>query len=138
MASLNPSDANGLADMSAALSVVGRSEEAIKMIRHAMRLNPFHPDWYWDHLGIILYDAHRYEEALEAYKQLASRHKYWVHARMAACYGQLGRHNEARLETREVLRLKPDYRISKQKLVYKNSADAEHVIDGMRKAGLPA
>jgi adenylate cyclase len=47
------------------------------------------------------------------------------------------RHNEARLEAREVLRLKPDYRISEQKLVYKNPADAEHVIDGLRKAGLP-
>ena len=35
------------------------------------------------------------------------------------------------------LRLKPDFRLSTVRLYYKNSADALHVLEGMRKAGLP-
>jgi len=33
--------------------------------------------------------------------------------------------------------VKPDFHLAKESLVYKNPADAEHVIAGMRKAGLP-
>ena len=60
--------------------------------------------------------------------------RHWRAARAAACLAQLGRANEARLEVAEVLRLKPDFRLSTEKLTYKNSSDSEHVFEGMRKA----
>ena len=119
MAALNPSDANGISNMGYALAAVGRAEEGAEMIRQAMRLNPFHPDWYWADLASVLYDARRYEEALDAHKHLAGRKKYWLHARRAACYGQLRRLDEAHEQVREVLRLKPDFRISRERLSYK-------------------
>jgi hypothetical protein len=49
----------------------------------------------------------------------------------------LGRLDEAHTQALEVLRRKPDFHLSSEKLKYKNPADAEHVFDGMRKAGLP-
>ena len=115
----------------------GRAEEGVALIRQAMRLNPFHPESYWDDLAVASYAARRYEEALEANRQIVGRKQYWYFARMAACYAQLGRTEEARAQTVEALRLKPDFRLSTVKLFYKNPADAQHVLDGMRKAGLP-
>jgi hypothetical protein len=56
---------------------------------------------------------------------------------MAACHAQLGQFAEARLQVEEVLRLKPDFRLSDERLRYKNPADVEHVLEGLRKAGLP-
>jgi TolB-like protein len=134
---LNPNDANGIAQMGFALAIVGEAERGIELIHQAMKLNPFHPEWYWDDLAIASYAARRYEQAVEANLRLVSRKKYWYYARLAACYAQLGKLNEAHQQAAEALRLKPDFRFSAEKLLYKNSADAEHVFEGMRKAGLP-
>jgi hypothetical protein len=67
------------------------------------------------------------------------RNYYYSVAREAACYAQLGQLDEAHVRAAEALRLKPDFRISDVTLVwsYKNTADADHVFEGMRKAGLP-
>jgi TolB-like protein len=134
---LNPNDANGLASMGHALAVSGRAEDGIRLVRRAMRLNPLHPEWYWSMLAIGLYAARRYEEALEAYRRIAVWKKPWHLARLAACYAQLGRLDEARAQAAEVLRLDPDFRLSNVKLFYRNLADAEISFEGMRKAGLP-
>jgi adenylate cyclase len=134
---LNPNDAYAITQMGHILAVVGRAEEGIVFIRQAMRLNPFHPDWYWSVLAIAMYAAGRYEEALEAYRRIAGRRQYWDIARAAACHAQLGRIDEAQAQAAEVLRLKPDFHLSTERLSYKNQADAEHVREGMRKAGLP-
>jgi adenylate cyclase len=134
---LNPNDANGLASMGHALAVVGRAEEGIAMIRQAMRLNPHHPEWYWAMLAIAFYAARRYEEALDAYRRIAVWKKPWHLARLAACHAQLGRLDEARALVAEVLRLQPDFRISTLKLLYRNAADTEDTLAGLRKAGLP-
>jgi hypothetical protein len=56
---------------------------------------------------------------------------------MAACHSQLGRTDQARALVAEVLRRKPDFRYSTVDLGFRDPEDAEHVIDGFRKAGLP-
>ena len=61
---LNPNDANNLAQRGWFLAKVGRAEEGVQLIRQAMRLNPFHPEWYWTILTTALYAARRYEDAL--------------------------------------------------------------------------
>ncbi len=136
-ATLNPSDANGLAMMGSNLTPLGRAEEAIGLIRSAMRLNPIHPEWYWNGLEIAYYATHRYEDSLDAQRRISAHESPWSFARRAACYAQLGQIDEARAQANEVLRLKPDFRLSAIRLFYKNSADAQHVLEGMRKAGLP-
>ena len=57
---------------------------------------------------------------------------------LAACYGYLGRFDEARVEWREMLRINPEYSLEYRRKVlpYKNPADFESVVDGLRKAGL--
>jgi adenylate cyclase len=134
---LNPNDAHAAAHRGYALAIVGRAEEGIGVIRHAMRLNPLHPDWYWANLAVAQYTARRYEDAMDSIQQSAARTGFeWV-AIMAACYAQLGQLDKARECAAETLRLKPDFHHLHQTLHHKNSADIAHWLDGMRKAGLP-
>jgi TolB-like protein len=133
---LNPNDANALTSAGAILASLGRHDEGIDLVREAMRLNPYHPEWYWIALGNVFYMVHRYEDALEAYKQ-RNNPGYWLLSRLAACYGQLGRIEEAKAAAAEVMRLKPGFTISKVFRQGWGESDAESVREGMRKAGLP-
>jgi hypothetical protein len=60
---------------------------------------------------------------------------YYTRIRLCAV-GQL---EEARKEAAEVLRINPDFTIERYKriVVYKDPKDAEHRLDGLRKAALP-
>jgi adenylate cyclase len=57
---------------------------------------------------------------------------------LAACYGHLGRAEDARSAWQEALRNNSNYSIEhrRQILPYQNLADFEHVVSGLRKAGL--
>lgn len=57
---------------------------------------------------------------------------------LAACYGQVGRLEEAREEWREALRVNPGYSIEHRRKVlpYKNPDNFEAVVEGLRKAGV--
>jgi TolB-like protein len=132
---LNPNDADAIASFGLLLAFLGRPEEGIDRIREAMRLNPYHPDWYWSDLSAALYAARRYPEAIEVLRRIA-RPGYWQWCRLAACYAQLERMDEARLAAAEVRLLRPNFSAAKIHIPYRNPADAEHVIDGLRKAGL--
>jgi TolB-like protein/DNA-binding SARP family transcriptional activator/Tfp pilus assembly protein PilF len=133
---LNPSDPHGIVQYGFVLAQIGRAKEGIDWIRRAMRLNPAHPPWYWADLAVALYADERFEEALEANKRVSAG-TAWQHARLAACYAKLGRLEEARAETEEVLRLDPNFHLSKVAMAYKFPADRDRVLDGMRRAGLP-
>jgi adenylate cyclase len=66
-----------------------------------------------------------------------TRPGYWVLCRLAGCYAQLGRMNEATEAASEALRLRPDFTLAKVRLREVDTVEAEHIKDGMRKAGLP-
>ena len=135
--SLSPNDANGIAHLGAVLGTEGRAEEGIELIHQAMRLNPHHPDWYWAVLSLSFYAGRRYEEALAANQKFRPGKSAWQLARDAACLAQLGRADEAQAVTAEVLRIKPSFSLRAEIPRYRYSADAEHLREGMLKAGLP-
>jgi adenylate cyclase len=58
---------------------------------------------------------------------------------LAAAYAQAGQLTEARAAADDVRRIEPGFTIDRWKVtaVYKNQEDAEHLFDGLRKAGLP-
>jgi adenylate cyclase len=75
-------------------------------------------------------------------REFASRApNLWVgHVWLAANLAQLGQLDEASAEAAEVLRIDPKYTIdgTQRRLArFKRPEDAEHLFDGLRKAGLP-
>jgi DNA-binding SARP family transcriptional activator/Flp pilus assembly protein TadD len=133
---INPSDANVRSSYGLLMAQLGRAEEGIAMIREAMRLNPYHPEWYWIDLGSAFYAARRYEDALEAYRQ-RTRPLPWLMSRMAACHAQLGQMSEARALVAEILRQVPGFTIGGLRTGGWSTTDTAHFHEGMRRAGLP-
>ncbi len=133
---INPNDANAMISYGMSLAFSGRGEEGIATIREAMRLNPYHPEWYWLSLGAAFMLMRRFEDAIEAYKR-RTRPKVWVLSRLAVCYAHLGRDHEAREMGRQILRQNPAFRISTLRKGGWPAAGIDLLRDGLRKAGLP-
>jgi adenylate cyclase len=140
--------APNLADMKAAVAVPfmysGRPEEAIEMVKNAMRLNPYYPAWYLAVLGHAYRLTGQYEEAitsLESWRARANPRSALPHLFLAFTYEEAGRGEEAQAAVAEVLKRKPKASIkgyAKSKLFpYKDPADIERVLDSLRKAGMP-
>jgi adenylate cyclase len=88
------------------------------------------------------YMLKRYGEAVRLYRECALRapNLQWPHLVLACAYAQAGQLEDARKEAAEVLRINPGYTIESWKrrlAVHKDPKDAEHRLDGLRKAGLP-
>jgi len=121
---------------------VGAPARAIEIAKAQMRLDPFHPHFAPLMVGIAHYLLKQYEQAQRWLREASGRapnHQYG-HAFLAATYAQLGQLEDARAETAEVLRLNPKYTIGgtqKQVSNFKRAEDMEHLVDGLRKAGLP-
>jgi adenylate cyclase len=122
---------------------VGEPAKAIAIAKVQMRLDPFHPHFAPLMAGVAHYFLKEYHDAQQWLSEAIGRapnHQYG-HAFLAATYAQLGRLEDAHAEAAEVLRLNPKYSINgTQKRVsnLKRAEDMEHLIDGLRKAGLPA
>ena len=135
---LNPNHADILADWGWALAMIGKVEEGIEKMQKAMRLNPYSPDWYLEGLGTGYYHSRRYEEAIAALNRM-SRSNPSSGVYLAASYAQLGREAEAQAMTAGILEAAPDFSGAHwaEMQPYKNQADRDHYVEGMRKAGLP-
>lgn len=146
---LNPNDADVAAVLANILVYWGRWQEALTWIGLAKRLNPFPPNLYnWYH-ALALYSGREYEQAVNVLKEARSLDRM-SHGLLAACYAQMGRLGEARSEAEEFIRqrylelnackaiLPANARdlVRKRAERYRNSADRDHFLDGLRKAGL--
>jgi adenylate cyclase len=137
--SLNPNDDLIVVQQGEILTWLGQPEEGIEWIERAMRLNPYHPERFWNHLGRAYFTARRYAEAIEAFQRLTAP-DHLVHALLAACHAHLGNEAAARDHAQEVLKRQPEFRIEPYlaTLHYRHDRDRAHYRDGLLKAGLPA
>lgn len=136
---LNPNDAATAAKAGLLFADLGQPEDAIEWIERARRLDPYRKDSYADYLGLALFCAQRYQEAIKAF-EVTSDPKFYDHVWLAASYAHMGDLDEAREHGRRVLELAPNFTIGRfQRLEpYKSKADLERWVTGLRKAGLPA
>jgi TolB-like protein len=120
------------------LARTGRADAALESLDLAMRREPFPPAWVWENRGIALFAARRYDDVIQALAHMAEPHA-WDHAYVAACHAHMGRDAEARAAAAEVLRADPKFTVSRYRLVegYTLPGELAHLLDGMRKAGLP-
>jgi adenylate cyclase len=121
------------------LTWLGRPEEGVDWIKKAMRLNPYHPERFWSHLGRACYCAEKYAEAAEAFSRL-TRPDHTHHAFLAATFAQMGNSVAAAAHAAEVLKREPQFSVAAYlgTLHYKHEPDRKRHEAGLLKAGLPA
>ena len=136
----DPNYANAYVLLATLLYYAGRPEESLERIKKAMRLNPHHPYNYTFHLGQAYYILERYDKAIEAFNNgIASNPaSERLHLWLAAAHAQSGDIDEAEWEADQVLTLNPDFSLRRmqQAFPFKDPADREHFLVGLRKAGL--
>ena len=136
---LNPNDDLIAVQQGEVLTWIGQAEEGIEWIQKAMRLNPYHPETFWSHLGRAYFVARRYGEAVKAFQRRSrTGQTHW--AFLAACYAQLGDAAAAKGATQELLQRAPDFSIERFIATqhYKHESDREHHRAALVKAQLPA
>jgi adenylate cyclase len=138
--SLNSNFSRGHIMLGFVLHYAGRSEEALRCFDRGMALDPYYPDMYLHFQAQAHFQLGRYETAIGILKRRLLRNPETDISRvlLAASYGHVGRIEEARAEWLDVFRVNPDYSLEHRRKVlpYKNPADFELVVDGLRKAGL--
>jgi len=133
---LNPNDADVMAEMADALIYDGRPAESVDLFRQAMRLNPFHPDWYYWYLGGALHQLQRYEESVDTLRKM---HDPTQASRiLAANFGHLDRLDEAHEQVAILLAAQPNFTLGYWATTqpFRRKEDLEHFMEGLRKAGL--
>jgi adenylate cyclase len=135
---LNPNDARSLAFRGQVLLWSGSVDAAIHSLETAYRFDPNMIHGNFMFLGIGYYLKGQYEKAINVLKEGVSRKPDWVgnHIILAAAYAQASLSSKAANEAQEVLRLEPFFEIENYGTVFRNQADREKIIQGLRKAGL--
>jgi adenylate cyclase len=125
------------------LVYAGEPARAIEAIERHMRSDPFYVPLAPGFLGLAHYMLKRYSQALPLLQECVSRmpNSRPGHCWLAATYAQLGNIEKARAEAAEALRIEPKYTLEGTQArlsgSYKRKQDAKHLVDGLRKAGLP-
>lgn len=138
---LFPNNADINAGLGTILNDAGKPEEAISVLKNAIRLNPIPPGWYLGRLGDGYRLTRQYEKAVHKYKEAIQLQPDDMisHLTLALCYVKLGREADAHAEAKEVLRINPKFSAESyaKHIPLKDEASKKLFIDGMRKAGLP-
>jgi adenylate cyclase len=139
--SLAPNSAAGHVVIARILTYSGDAASAINMIDAYMRLDPLYGGLALHFLAEARFSLGQFNEAVAILTERLDRtpNSETSYALVAACYGHLGRFDEARAAWAEVMRIAPSFSIERQRriLPYKNPDDFERRVEGMRKAGLP-
>jgi adenylate cyclase len=139
---LNPSFAAAYTALGHLLSYAGEPEETIPLVEEGIRLSPNDPRLFiWlPALACAHYQLGHYEQAIEAGRRSWTLNRNWpVGLRyVIAGLAQLGRLDEARLALADLSKLDPDLasfeRLARR--LFTDSAPVDHILQGLRKAGM--
>ena len=144
---LNPNDAELLAEMANFLIFIGQPKQAIDQAKEAIRLNPFHENWYVEYLGWAYEEAGMPKEAIEIFEQAIDlrnpdEDQLWYFPTIAAAYAHptVGRMDDAREIVKTLLSRKPEFSTSEfvsRLLPYKTKELLDRYVNAVRRAGLP-
>jgi adenylate cyclase len=124
------------------LTYAGTPQEAIAFLDAHIHLDPFQPFDSFGFRGHAQYMLRQYAEAARTLSVYPSRAPIvrvlalWL----AAAHAEAGNRAAARSAAQSVLRIEPAFTIVRwsRTAVYQKPEDAEHLFEGLRKAGLPA
>ncbi|MSP88457.1 MAG: tetratricopeptide repeat protein [Alphaproteobacteria bacterium] len=137
----DPDFANGHAFMTQILTFAGRAEDALPHIERALRMEVYHPFWYYGVRGNALFMLGRYEEAVADYRRALERNANSIFSRrhLASALGHLGRISEAEWEIAELeTQIGRPFEFTDVDLFifYVAPSYRDRLIEGLRKAGL--
>ncbi len=137
---INPNDIWVRHSYGFVLAYSGEPEKAKPWLVETLRLDPHPPDFLLEILAECHYLLREYEALIEIYTrwQHSPLHMY---TQLAAAYAQLGRMDEARAAFETYQRLRPPdadfaYYLAAHVRLCKRPEDADHWVEGYRKAGL--
>jgi adenylate cyclase len=133
---LNPNDDRAVCAMGQILSFRGRHDEGAEWVSRAMRLNPYHPEFLWLHLGRALFHSGRHEEALSALSKVTRPRVSELVYRVAAGAG-LGNSETSGEQVDALRRAQPEFNANLyvDKLPYEHEQDRNFLLDALRAAG---
>jgi tetratricopeptide (TPR) repeat protein len=135
---LNPNDVNIAGDRAIWLMYANRLDEALHCVDMALQRNLYPPNWIWEVRGETLYHMKRYDEAIAALRNVHTDY-FWTAMILAATFAQSGQLADARRELASFLIAKPKASLGSvsQMLIYGDKGLCDHLLEGLRKAGLP-
>ena len=135
---LNPMDGFTMAYLGSLVAYSGDWERGCAMAKQARDLNPHHPTWYWFSDCFDAYRRRDYRAALDIARKIQMPGFWRMNLALAAAYGQLGERDAAAGALRELLAAKPEFasRAREELSKWWNADFVEHLMDGLRKAGL--
>jgi serine/threonine protein kinase/tetratricopeptide (TPR) repeat protein len=135
---LNSMDGFTAAYLGFQIAYAGDWERGCALADRATRLNPNHPGWYWFPLFFNAYRQRDYQGALDAVLKVNMPAFWRTQFALATAYAQLGERDAASNAVRELLTIRPDFPVVARNELRKwwDAELIEHLIDGLRKAGL--
>ena len=146
---LNINDSKAMTIYGYFLTAVGRTGEALTMFDQAAQFNPFRPEWASWLRGITLFTERRYDEAIQEFNTINTPINE-VRGWLAASYAHIDDFDRARAHLEHFLRTAeaemthaPEHKLEAWRpylhgaIPYRDSANAQHLLAGLRKAGLP-
>ena len=129
---LNPNSADAWLTRGEILIYTGQHEAALAAIDTALELNPKPPEYVYGWLAHAQYLQGRYEAALTSLEKV-----HWFNQTRLMTYGQLGQIENAKT----LFQVMPSFaNIGWYRTInthYKSEQDQEHMLEGLRKAGVP-
>jgi adenylate cyclase len=124
-----------------ALRSVGRYKDALFEYERALRLNPLDPGGGALYGRCVTYNMmRRHEEAIETCQKVIELNPRSLpsYINLAVAYSALDQMDAAREAADKVLKVNPNFSVVslEKALPYKNKADRDLIINGLRKAGL--
>jgi TolB-like protein/Flp pilus assembly protein TadD len=135
---LNPMDSSTAALLGTMLAYACDWDYGRGVVERAKQINPHHPGWYHYVSLTGAYQRRDYRGALAILLKINMPGYYWPHVLQAAIYGQLGERQRANAAVREMDALVPNFaaRAREEFGKWYDAELTEHLLDGLRKAGL--
>jgi adenylate cyclase len=135
---LNPNHALSHLRLGTIMLFAGRTEEAIQFLQTGLRYHPYTgPDDY-GRLALAYYLKGRYEDAIITLEPglVRNPNSSWLYISLAAAYAQAGRKEDAKRSAEMAMKLHPFFEVESSFTLFRNPADREKILEGLRKAGL--
>ena len=134
---LNPNDDLIVVQQGEILTWLGQPDEGVEWIQKAMRLNPYHPDRFWSHLGRAHFVARNYAAAAASLQRIAAP-TMPQHTLLAACHARLGDAAAASVHVEAALKQRPGLTVQADclpTLHYRHAGDLDHHRESLLMAG---